>query len=424
VVADVALEAIRLFVVLLAGVVAVALLARRVSVPYSVGLVLLGIALTRATDGLDIAITPGLVLAVLLPGLIFEASLRTEFDELRPSFLGVLLLAVPGVVIGAWLVGFLLNAATGLSFGAAFLVGAMVAATDPAAVIATFARLNAPKRLATFVEAESLLNDGTGVVLFTIGLTALSGGATLEQGLVTFIAVVVGSVALGVVAGVVGTRLMAMTEDHLIELSISVVLAYGSYLAADAVHLSGIIATVLAGATLGSYGRRHGLSRAALQTIDTVWEFIAFLLTALIFLLLGAAISLDAVSRSIGPIAWAIIAVLLARALVVYVLVGGTSLLVSGLTRRSPIAQTLRPVPSAWLHILFWAGLRGAVAVALALSLPADTPDRELLQGITFGVVLFTLLVQGSTAGALIQRLGIRRISEPTASAEEPASLA
>src|SRR5919201_4336951 len=145
---DAALESVRLFIALLAGAVAIALLARRVSVPYSVGLVLLGIALTRATGGLDIAITPGLVLAVLLPGLIFEASLGTEFEELRPSFLGVLLLAVPGVVIGAWLVGFVLNAATGLSFGAAFLVGAMVAATDPAAVIATFARLNAPKRLA------------------------------------------------------------------------------------------------------------------------------------------------------------------------------------------------------------------------------------------------------------------------------------
>jgi CPA1 family monovalent cation:H+ antiporter len=420
---DVALDAVRLFVALLGGAVAVALLARRFAVPYSVGLVLVGLALTRATGGLDLEITPGLVLAVLLPGLIFEAALRTEFEDLRPSFLGVLLLAVPGVAIGAWLVAVVLSTTTSLSFAAAFLVGAMVAATDPAAVIATFARVSSPRRLTTFVEAESLLNDGTGVVLFTIGLASLTGGASPGEGILTFAAVVIASVALGIAAGVLATRVMAMTDEHLVELTISVVLAYGSYLLADWFHLSGIIATVLAGATLGSYGRTHGLSREALTRIDDLWEFIAYLLTALIFLLLGAAISLDAVAAAIVPIAWAIVAVLVGRALVVYLLLGGASGFVATLSRRSAAARTLRPVPLAWLHILFWAGLRGAVAVALALSLPADTPDRDLLQGITFGVVLFTLLVQGSTAGVLIQRLGVRRLAEPSAAAEEPSSL-
>ena len=421
---DVALEAVRLFIALLAGAVAVALLARRVSLPYSVGLVIVGLAVTRVTGGLDLAITPNLVLAVLLPGLIFEAALRTEFEELRPSFLGVVLLAVPGVVIGAWLVAAVLSATTALSFGAAFVVGAMVAATDPAAVIATFARMNTPRRLTTFVEAESLLNDGTGVVLFTIGLAALTGNATPEEGLLRFVVVVIASAALGAIAGVLATRIMAMSDEHLVELTISVVLAYGSYLVADALQLSGIIATVLAGATLGSYGRTHGLSREALERIDGVWEFLAYLLTAFIFLLLGAAISLDAVAAAVAPIGWAIVAVLVGRAIVVYLLLGGASAFAATLSRRSAAARTLRPIPLAWLHILFWAGLRGAVAVALALSLPADTPDRDLLQGITFGVVLFTLLVQGSTAHALIQWLGVRRLSEPSATAEEPASLA
>jgi CPA1 family monovalent cation:H+ antiporter len=419
---DVALETVRLFVALLAGAVAVALLVRRLWLPYSVGLVLVGLIVTRLAGGLQVEITPGLVLAVLLPGLIFEAALRTEFEELRPSFLGVVLLAVPGVVLGAWLVGVVLSATTQLSFAAAFLVGAMVAATDPAAVIATFARMNAPRRLATFVEAESLLNDGTGVVLFTIGLATLTSGATPEEGVLRFVVVVVGSVAMGIVAGVLATRLIAMTDEHLVELTISVVLAYGSYLLADWLHLSGIIATVLAGATLGSYGRTHGLSREALSRIDDVWEFIAYLLTALIFLLLGAAISLESVAAAFVPILWAIVAVLVARALVVYLLLGGASAVAATLSRRPPAARPLRPIPLPWLHILFWAGLRGAVAVALALSLPADTPDRDLLQGITFGVVLFTLLVQGSTASALIQRLGVRRLSDQPPTAEEPTS--
>jgi CPA1 family monovalent cation:H+ antiporter len=419
---DVALDAVRLFIALLAGAVVVALVARRISLPYSVGLVIVGLLLTRVAGGLNLEVTPNLVLAVLLPGLIFEAALRTEFEELRPSFLGVVLLAVPGVVIGAVLVAVVLSSATALSFEAAFLVGAMVAATDPAAVIATFARMNTPRRLTTFVEAESLLNDGTGVVLFTIGLAALNGGATPEEGLLRFAFVVAASVALGIVAGVVATRVMAMTDEHLVELTISVVLAYGSYLIADALHLSGIIATVLAGATLGSYGRTHGLSREALTQIDHVWGFIAYLQTAFIFLLLGAAISLNAVATAIVAIGWAIAAVLVGRAIVVYVLLGGASALAATLSRRSAAARTLRPVPVAWLHILFWAGLRGAVAVALALSLPADTPDRAVLQGVTFGVVLFTLLVQGSTAHALIQWLGVRRLSEPSATLNEPAS--
>jgi CPA1 family monovalent cation:H+ antiporter len=419
---DVALETVRLFVALLAGAVAVALLARRLSLPYSVVLVLVGLVLTRLTGGLEIEVTPGLVLAVLLPGLIFEAALRTEFEDLRPSFLGVVLLAVPGVVLGAMLVGLVLSATTSLSFAAAFLVGAMVAATDPAAVIATFARMNTPKRLTTFVEAESLLNDGTGVVLFTIGLTAITGRTSVEEGVLTFVVVVIASVVLGIGAGLLATRLIALTDEHLVELTISVVLAYGSYLLADWLHVSGIIATVLAGATLGSYGRTHGLSREALARIDDLWEFIAYLLTALIFLLLGAAISLDAVAAAIVPILWAVLAVVIGRALVVYLLLGGASGLVATLSRRSPAAPTVRAVPLAWLHILFWAGLRGAVAVALALSLPPDTPDRDLLQGITFGVVLFTLLVQGSTAGPIIQQLGVRRLAD-TATEEYPASL-
>jgi CPA1 family monovalent cation:H+ antiporter len=282
--------------------------------------------------------------------------------------------------------------------------------------------MNAPKRLTTFVEAESLLNDGTGVVLFMIGLTAITNRASVEEGVLTFVVVVIASVAVGIGAGLLATRLIALTDEHLVELTISVVLAYGSYLLADWLHLSGIIATVLAGATLGSYGRTHGLSREALARIDDLWEFIAYLLTALIFLLLGAAISLDAVMAAIVPILWAVLAVVIGRAIVVYLLLGGASGLVATLSRRSPAASTVRPVPLAWLHILFWAGLRGAVAVALALSLPPDTPDRDLLQGITFGVVLFTLLVQGSTAGPIIQRLGVRR-QAGAAAAEHPVSL-
>ncbi|HEV8488572.1 MAG TPA: cation:proton antiporter [Candidatus Limnocylindrales bacterium] len=403
------LDALRLVVALIGAAVVVELVARRIRLPFTIGLVVAGLVVARLAAGAAIPITPDLVLSVLLPGLIFEAALRTEFEELRPSILGVVLLAVPGVLILAWLVAAVLSATTGIPFGAAFLVGAMVAATDPAAVIATFKRIRAPRRLATIVEAESLLNDGTGIVLFSVALAILTGvpstGAGVDivgGGALAFLVSVAGSAVLGGAAGLLASRLVAVTSDHLVELAASVVLAYGSFLLAAWLGWSGIIATVTAGVTLGSYGRTHGLSPRALETIDTVWEFIAFLLSALIFLALGLAISLELVAGAVVPIAWAVAAVLLGRALIVYGLVGGGAQLMS---RVAPGRFRRAVIPTSWLHVLFWGGLRGAVSVGLALSLPPDLPDRELLQGITFGVVLFTLFVQGSTADLVVRRL-------------------
>ena len=419
---EVTLDALRLFVALLIGAVLVGTLARRVGLPVTVGLVLVGVVLTSVAGDLALVVTPELVLAVLLPGLIFEAALRTEFEDLRPSLVGVLLLAVPGVLIGSALVAAALHLGTGLSLEGAFVVGAMVAATDPAAVISTFKRLQAPGRLSTIVEAESLLNDGTGIVLFAVAVGAATGGITAGSGVAAFVVTLVASTILGSASGFVASRLVTIVDDHLVELTISVAVAYGTYLLAEQLHLSGIIATVLAGVVFGSYGRSHGLSAEARVTLDTVWEFIGFLLTALIFLLLGLAVPLGSVVGAIVPIGWAVLAVVVSRALVVYVMVGGATRAVGALAARSGRRSAMGVLPAQWLHVLFWSGLRGAVSVALALSLPTDLPDRELLQGITFGVVLFTLLVQGSTADVVVRRL-LRARSLASASPEEPASL-
>ncbi len=415
---DIALTDARIVVALLAVAVVVALVTQRLHVPYTVGLVLVGlaIAVVRPESGVDI--TPGLVLAVLLPALIFEAAFRIDLAALRPSLLGVLFLAVPGVLIVALIIAEVLHATTGLGFTSAFIVGAIVAATDPAAVIATFKRLNAPPRLATAVEAESLLNDGTGIVLFTIALAASTGSGSIPESFVRFVVICLGSGILGAAAGWLATRLLRLTDDHLLELTMSVVLAYGAYLVADGLGGSGIIATTLAGVTLGSYGRRHGLSPKASESIDLVWEFLAFISTALIFLLVGLAIDLHLLVSSLVPIGWAIVAILLSRALVVYILVGGAARIAA--RRQADPAQpggddsNGRGLPPGWLHVLFWAGLRGAVSVALVLSLPGDLADRDLIGAIAFGVVLFTLLVQGSTADWVIGRaLAGRRLAPP-----------
>jgi CPA1 family monovalent cation:H+ antiporter len=400
------------FVVLLAILSVVGLVTRRSGLPYSVVLVLVGLAVSAAAPEVHVQITPQLVLATLLPGLVFEAAFRIDVRHLLRALAGVALLAIPGVVITAALVAAVLNLATGLPLGLGLVVGAMISATDPAAVIDAVRRLRAPPPLATLFEAESLFNDGTAIVVFLIALEAVFGPVSLGQGVAEFVVVSVGSVLVGLVAGFVVSVAMSRSEEHLVEITLSLFLAYGAYVAADLLHLSGIIATVTAGIVLGSFGRRYGLSQRAREPIDDVWEFIAFLLTGLVFLLIGLAITIDHLLAAAVPIAWAVVAITVGRAIVVYGLLGGSFVVGErlGLGARLPLG---------WLHVIFWGGLRGAVAVALALSLPADLPQRELLQGLTFGVVLFTLLVQGTTASRLLHLAGVTHPPRAAATAED-----
>jgi CPA1 family monovalent cation:H+ antiporter len=390
------LGAVQAFTALVGGAILVALVARRIGIPYSLALVVFGLIVAALAPLHRIEISPELVLVVLLPGLVFEGAFQTDLNELRRTFSGITLLAVPGVLVSAGIVAVVLHFAAGLSLELGFVVGAIVSATDPVAVIATFKRLGTPRRLATLVEGESLFNDGTAIVVFAIALRAVESPISVWDGVVSFVLTVVISVAIGAAAGFLASRLLARVDDHLIELTISLFVAYGTYLVADVLGESGVIATVVAGIALGSYGRRIGMSARAREVIDVVWEFLSFLLTTLTFILVGLAISLPSLGQAVLPIAWGVAAVLVARALVSYVLVGGTARLVRG---------RQRAIPAGWLHVLFWSGLRGAVAVALALSLPADFPQRALLQEIAFGIVLFTLLVQGMTIDGLVRRV-------------------
>ena len=407
---------IRLFVILVGVAAAVSALMRRLGLPYTVGLVAVGlgaglaagpIGLSGTTFG-GLGVTPQLVLVALLPGLIFEAAYHVDAGHLRAALIPILLLAVPGVIAVAAFVAIVLTLTVGLPIGIGFVVGAIVAATDPAAVIASFRRLGAPHGLRTLVEAESVLNDGTGIVLFAISVGAISHAVSPAEAGIDFIGAIVLSAAIGATIGAIGTRLIVIADDHLIELTISVVLAYGTYLVADALHLSGVIATAASGVVLGSYGRRVGLSRRTVQALDVVWEFIAFLLTALVFVLVGLAIPLDRLAGAVVPIAWAVVAVSVGRAVIVYL----------GLGALPRLIRPRRPMlPSAWLHVIVWSGLRGAVSVALALALPVDFPMRGLVQEITFGVVLVTLVVQATTVDPLLRRLGLVGGSPPATTA-------
>ncbi|MGZ6267104.1 MAG: cation:proton antiporter [Candidatus Limnocylindrales bacterium] len=409
------LELIRLFVLLVGAAALVTLLARRIRLPYTVALVAFGIAAGTLAP-LRVEITPELVLVVLLPGLIFEASYQTDFGKLRPSITGVSLLAGPGVLVSASIVAVALHLGAGLALPEAFVVGAMLSATDPAAVIATFKRLESPRRLATLVEAESVFNDGTGIVVFALAVDFVSRPVGAAEIGMTFVWVTLVSAVVGAIAGSVASRILPTVGDHLIEISLSVVLAYGTYLAADAFHLSGVIATAVAGIVLGTYGRRNGLSPRTEEALDTVWEFVAFLATAFVFLVVGFAISIRALADVATPIAWAFVATLAGRAVIVYGLLGAWRQIQMRIRSperhgRQTTAGDEPAIPLDWLHVIFWSGLRGAVSTALALSLPLDFPNRSALQGITFGVVLVTLLLQATTAELVVAKWGRDRSS-------------
>ncbi len=392
---------IELLVGLLVLATVVAIVARPLRIPYTVGLVIAGLLVGAGASlaGVPpVVIDPDLVLVVLLPGLVFEAGYRLRVAELRRWWGALALLAIPGVVVSAVIVAVVLTMATGLPIELAFVVGAMISATDPAAVVATFQRLTTDRALGTMVDGESLLNDGTGLVLFAIALELLTRPLSAGEAIASFASAIGFSVIIGLAMGYVATRVVRLVDDFLIDLTVSVILAYGSYLLADEAHLSGVLATVTAAVVFGNIGPGRTLKDTEADAVDTVWEFLAYLLTAFVFLVVGLAIPPARLIESIVPIGWAVVAALVGRALIVYGMLGGLGLL-------APIPGMEARFPLGWLNVVFWSGLRGAVAVAMALSLPADVPQRDVLQAIVFGVVLFTLLVQGTTVGRLTARV-------------------
>ena len=387
----------------------VAIVAQRVRLPYTVSLVLVGLLLAaQRAWAVEIDVTPELILAIFVPPLVFEAAFHLDFRLLRANLVPIIMLAIPGVLLTTFLVGGLVALGTGFSFGTAVVFGALIAATDPVAVVALFRALGVPRRLAVAVEGESLFNDGTAIVVFQIALAAaLSGSFDVFAGLVAFLRVAAGGLAVGFALGWLVSQLMARIDDRLIVTTLITLLAYGSYLAAEQFHVSGVLAVVAAGIVSANVG----LASAAPTTkimLYNLWDFLAFLANSLVFLLIGLSVDVPQLWASLGAIAAAVVAVLAGRAVVVY----GMSWLVR-LGRRNGY------FPSNWRHVLFWGGLRGAISLALALSLPFNLGHRDTLLSMTFGVVLFTLLVQGTTIQFLLRRLGLTERPEHRVRREE-----
>jgi CPA1 family monovalent cation:H+ antiporter len=367
----------------------------RLRVPYTTGLVLIGLVLAFFGQQ-DINVSPQLFLGLLVPPLIYEAAFQVKAKDLLRDLAPILSLAIPGVLLTTFLVGGVLYWGTSFSLVTALLFGSLIAATDPVAVVALFRSLGVPKRLQLLIEGESLFNDGTAIVLFNLMVAvSITGYFNLTDSILNFFLVSGGGLIIGLVLGLLISLAISMIDNPLIETTLTSVLAFGSYLVAEQFHVSGVLAVVAAGVVSGNLGPSR-MSPTTRILAFSFWEYAAFLANSFVFLLIGLQIDLNILITDWNAILWAILAVLVARAASIY----GLSWIGSG-------------VPMRYKHILYWGGLRGAISLALALSLPASLGDqRAVIQSMAFGVVLFTLLVQGSTMKPLINRMGLIERSE------------
>jgi CPA1 family monovalent cation:H+ antiporter len=389
---------------MLLGAALLGMLAWRIRVPYAVVLVLGGLIVEESHLLTPPTLNPGVLLFAFLPPLLFDAAFRLDDMQLRKVAQPVLILAVPGTVATAAIVGAVLIVTLKLPLATGLLFGSIVAATDPVAVVSVFRNVNAPGRLAVIAEGESLINDGVAITLYTVTLgLATAGSVDVFGALGLFARQVVGGVAIGAILGVVFSRITATVDDHLIEMTLSTALAYSSFLAAQSVDASGALACVAAGLIHGSYGREVGMSERTRRLLDDLWEYFGFLVNALVFLLVGFTANLASLAAAIGPVVMSIAIVFASRVMVV-----GVPPLLLRIANVLHVGRRIQAVTSrAERTVLIWGGLRGALTITLALALPPDFPDRQLLVAMAFGVVLFTLLVQGVTLSLVVRRAGL-----------------
>jgi CPA1 family monovalent cation:H+ antiporter len=398
------------------GLLTIAMLAaglcKNLPIPYTVFLVILGLILGVGARRwheleflLEFQLTQDIVLFIFLPALIFESAINLDARQLLKDIAPVLILAIPALLIATIIVGTGLWLTLDIAIVLALLFGALISATDPVAVIALFKELGAPQRLTVLVEGESLFNDATAIVLFTILLGLLQTGnmslPVVGYAMVEFLYVFVGGTIVGALFGfIVSEVLYRLRFGVSAYLILSIIVAYASFAIAEhLLHVSGVMAVVASAITVAIFGVSR-IPQSATHLVTETWEMIALACNSLLFLLVGLSVDISRLISRIDAIAIAVVLVLLARACTVYSLV--------------PAATKLFHLPRITLgerHIMWWGGLKGGLAIAIVLSIPLHVEGRDLLLDMTLGVVMFTLLINAPTIRPLIHRLGIDRLT-------------
>jgi CPA1 family monovalent cation:H+ antiporter len=413
------------FVAILVIACGMALLAKRLKVPYTVLLVVAGLAVSLLLDGAPglrehlekIKLQPELLLQVFLPILLFEAAFHVDLKSFLNNRRAILFLAIPGVIIGMVLTTAVFVPVAQLIRGdmmwqVGLVTAAMLAATDPISVVALFKEFTVSKRLGIIVEGESLINDGIAVVLFgvVVKITADSLGLTIPtldgqggnvqalQVLGNFLREVFLGTALGVAVGLAISYLTSKVNDHLIEVALTAIAAYGSNVMAMQLHASGVIAVVVCGMMVGNVGAKHGMSPTTREAVFSFWEFAAFMANSFVFILIGLEIRLSELWADAGLIVAFFVIMILVRSVTVFG--------VHSLVRREDLK-----LKKAWLPVITWSGVRGSLSMVMAMMLVASESEgettRKLILNLVFGVVLLSILLQGTTIEWLMKRVGL-----------------
>ncbi len=395
---------------------ATAFILRKSKIPYTVSLLVIGIFLAFLSDtipGLEFlrsfSLSPALIFYVFLPTLIFESAFHMNLKQFTQNIHVISSLAIIGMLVSTGLIGFFAHELLDLPWSFSLLFGTIVSATDPISILALFKQIGAPKRLSIIIEGESLFNDGTALVLFGILLefilneTSSFGGTTVLYTVEDFFLVIFGGLLVGVILGF----LFAKTLDYVknskeIEITITLLLAHFTFIVAESLFgVSGIIATVAAGLIIGNYGA-YKISPSVKEIVTHFWDYSAFLVNSLIFLMVGFVIygTTESIIPLLPSIGIAVLIAIIARAIMAYTLL--------------PLLNTCnrkRRIPSKWIHIIQWGGIRGALAIALVLTLPAELPYYNEILIFTVSIVLFTNIFNGLTIAPLIKKLGLKSFS-------------
>lgn len=399
-------EVVSFLIILLLVATGVALISRRFRIPYITGLVLAGLAITELLPS-RIGLDSALIFNLFLPILLFEAAINTDVSRLRSTIKPIALLAGPGVLICSGITSVLLILELGIDWIPAAMVGVILSITDTALVIAVFKEVSVPHRLVTLVEGESLLNDDVALVLFSLILTIHeTGGLSALDVVQEFLFVLIGGALIGTALGYLSIGLLSQTEDPLGGLLLTVALALGAFQAGELLHVSGVVAVVIAGLIVGNFEHSQATSASNQVTLFSFWEYAGFGVNTFIFLLIGLEINIITIWQTLPAVLLAFIAYQVGRLLTVY-----------------PLLAFVRffdkPIPMRWRHILLAGNIKGSLSTALALSLPADLPGRETLLAIVLGIVVVSLVAQGLSLPWMVRHFKLSYRSESYQQIEE-----
>ncbi|WP_375460796.1 Na+/H+ antiporter [uncultured Enterovirga sp.] len=405
-------ETFELIIGMFVAVLVLQYAAARLRLPPAVALLVGGGALAFVPGLPPVKLDPELVLVIFLPPLLMDGAWFTALAPFRRHLLGITSLAVGAVLFTAFVVAFVAKQVMlDLPWAACVVLGAIVSPPDAVSARAILQRVKLPRRLSTLLEGESLLNDATGLVLFRFAVAAvLTGTFSIGEAVGTFAVLVGGGLLVGGAIGAVWALLLRRLRDDYLMIAASVLVCWVSYLAAEAVHVSGVVATVTAGLVCGWY--QHVILTASVRLRSVAfWQVLIFLLEAAVFILIGLSLR-DLIDRVggigvvIGDFAWPVAAVVATMTIARFAWIFGADALLAILGRRG--WRGVQPLGAPAASVMSWAGMRGVVTLAAALSVPEKMPGRDLMLVTAFAAILVTVLVQGTTLGQVIRWAGLR----------------